>query len=94
MRNSATAAKNRVGRCFVFLVRPSGRVSAMNRDAYRFVRRFRDSENLLQSVFAVAGYTELRAVAEVYASNDGDEKFVQDFVRAWTKVMNLDRFDM
>jgi catalase-peroxidase len=37
---------------------------------------------------------ELRAVAEVYASSDGKEKFVQDFVKAWTKVMNLDRFDL
>jgi catalase-peroxidase len=37
---------------------------------------------------------ELRAVAEVYASDDAKEKFVQDFVAAWTKVMDLDRFDM
>ncbi|MBX9941727.1 MAG: catalase/peroxidase HPI [Candidatus Obscuribacterales bacterium] len=38
--------------------------------------------------------SELRAVAEVYASDDGQAKFVQDFVKAWTKVMNLDRFDL
>lgn len=38
--------------------------------------------------------TELRAIAEVYASNDAKEKFVHDFVAAWTKVMNLDRFDV
>ena len=38
--------------------------------------------------------SELRAVAEVYASDDAKEKFVQDFVNAWTKVMNLDRFDL
>ena len=37
---------------------------------------------------------ELRAVAEVYASDDSEEKFVQDFVDAWTKVMQLDRFDL
>jgi catalase-peroxidase len=37
---------------------------------------------------------ELRAVAEVYASADGKEKFVQDFAKAWAKVMNLDRFDL
>jgi len=37
--------------------------------------------------------SELRAVAEVYASNDGKEKFVRDFVDAWTRVMTLDRFD-
>ena len=36
----------------------------------------------------------LRAVAEVYASADGQEKFVDDFIAAWTKVMNLDRFDL
>jgi len=38
--------------------------------------------------------TELRAVCEVYGANDGQEKFVLDFVAAWTKVMNLDRFDL
>jgi catalase-peroxidase len=38
--------------------------------------------------------SELRAIAEVYASNDGDEKFVDDFVAAWTKVMQNDRFDL
>ncbi|MEO1050175.1 MAG: catalase/peroxidase HPI [Bacteroidota bacterium] len=37
--------------------------------------------------------SELRALAEVYASDDAKEKFVNDFVAAWTKVMNLDRFD-
>ena len=37
---------------------------------------------------------QLRALAEVYASADGQKKFVQDFVAAWTKVMNLDRFDL
>jgi catalase-peroxidase len=38
--------------------------------------------------------SQLRAVAEVYASADAREKFVQDFVNAWTKVMNADRFDL
>ncbi len=38
--------------------------------------------------------TELRAVAEVYGANDGEEKFVNDFVAAWAKVMDLDRFDL
>jgi catalase-peroxidase len=37
---------------------------------------------------------ELRAIAEVYASADGKEKFVKDFVAAWNKVMNLDMFDL
>lgn len=38
--------------------------------------------------------SELRALAEVYASDDAREKFVRDFVKAWDKVMNLDRFDL
>ena len=37
---------------------------------------------------------ELRAVAEIYAAADGQERMVKDFVKAWTKVMNLDRFDL
>ncbi len=38
--------------------------------------------------------SQLRALAEVYAANDAKEKFVRAFVDAWTKVMNLDRFDV
>ena len=38
--------------------------------------------------------SELRAIAEVYACQDSQEKFVKDFIAAWTKVMNLDRFDL
>lgn len=38
--------------------------------------------------------TELRAIAEVYACEDGKEKFIKDFVAAWNKVMHLDRFDL
>jgi catalase-peroxidase len=38
--------------------------------------------------------SELRALAEVYAQNDNKDKFVNDFIAAWTKVMNLDRFDL
>jgi len=37
--------------------------------------------------------SELRALAEVYACDDAKDKFVRDFVAAWDKVMNLDRFD-
>jgi catalase-peroxidase len=37
--------------------------------------------------------SELRALSEVYACDDGRDKFVRDFVAAWDKVMNLDRFD-
>ena len=39
-------------------------------------------------------HSQMRAIAEVYASGDGQQKFVQDFVAAWDKVMNLDRFDI
>jgi catalase-peroxidase len=38
--------------------------------------------------------SQLRAIAEVYGQKDGQAKFVKDFVAAWTKVMNLDRFDL
>ncbi len=39
-------------------------------------------------------HSQLRALAEVYAGADANEKFVKDFVAAWTKVMNADRFDL
>jgi len=39
-------------------------------------------------------HAELRAISEVYASSDAQEKFVKDFITAWDKVMNLDRFDL
>ncbi len=38
--------------------------------------------------------SQLRALAEVYACDDSQQKFVRDFVAAWNKVMNLDRFDL
>ncbi len=42
----------------------------------------------------IASNSELRAIAEVYASDDAKEKFITDFANAWSKVMNLDRFDI
>jgi len=39
-------------------------------------------------------HSQLRAFAEVYACADAKEKFVKDFIAAWTKVMNLDRFEI
>ena len=39
-------------------------------------------------------HSQLRAIAEVYACADAQEKFVADFVKAWTKVMDLDRVDL
>jgi catalase-peroxidase len=38
--------------------------------------------------------SQLRAIAEVYGCEDSEEKFLQDFIAAWNKVMNLDRFDL
>ena len=38
--------------------------------------------------------SQLRAIAEVYAEDDSDEKFIKDFIFAWNKVMNADRFDL
>ncbi|KAK6406290.1 hypothetical protein LTR95_018676, partial [Oleoguttula sp. CCFEE 5521] len=42
----------------------------------------------------IGSHPELRAIAEVYASADNKERFTKDFVTAWTKVMDLDRFDV
>ena len=42
----------------------------------------------------IGSNSQLRAIAEVYACDDSQEKFVRDFVAAWDKVMNLDRFDL
>jgi catalase-peroxidase len=39
-------------------------------------------------------HSQLRAISEVYGSSDGQERFVRNFVAAWDKVMNLDRFDL
>jgi catalase-peroxidase len=39
-------------------------------------------------------HSQLRALAEVFASDDAKEKFVRDFVAAWSKVMSLDRYDL
>jgi catalase-peroxidase len=39
-------------------------------------------------------HAQLRALSEVYGSDDAKEKFVKDFVKVWAKVMNLDRFDL
>jgi catalase-peroxidase len=39
-------------------------------------------------------HSQLRAISEVYACHDAKDKFVRDFVAAWNKVMNLDRFDL
>lgn len=63
-----------------------------------FVGKDRQSGSMKYSASRVdllfGSNSQLRAVAEVYAQADSKEKFVQDFINAWTKVMNLDRFDI
>ena len=63
-----------------------------------FEGRDRATDEVKWSATAVdllfASNSHLRAIAEVYASDDAQEKFVQDFVAAWIKVMNLDRFEV
>ena len=58
----------------------------------------RNSGNVLYTATPVdlifGSNSELRAISEVYAFDDSNEKFVNDFVDAWTKVMRLDRFDL
>ena len=46
------------------------------------------------SILVFGSNSQLRAIAEVYAGAGSEAKFVNDFVAAWTKVMNLDRFDL
>jgi catalase-peroxidase len=58
-------------------------------------RKSGDSKWTATAVDLVFGHnSQLRAVAEVYGCDDAKEKFVRDFVKAWDKVMNLDRFDL
>jgi catalase-peroxidase len=63
---------------------------------YRGVDRVTGTElvTMTRADMIFASNSVLRAYAEVYASEDGEEKLVQDFVSAWTKVMNADRFDV
>ena len=74
--------------------------------AYRWEPKGRNLYELVERKTGKAGYTAtradlvfgsnsiLRAYAEVYAQDDNTEKFVRDFVAAWTKVMEADRFDL
>ncbi len=67
-------------------------------DAYVFEGRDRKTRDLRWTATRVdlvfGSNAQLRALAEVYASDDAQEKFVRDFIDAWNKVMNLDRFDL
>lgn len=71
---------------------------ARSEDAKTFDGKDRESGELkwtaTRADLIFGSNSELRAIAEVYASTTSKEKFVKDFVKAWTKVMNLDRFDV
>jgi catalase-peroxidase len=72
--------------------KPSGPAAHLYEGRDRATGKVRWTATAADLVFGA--HAQLRAVAEVYASNDGTEKFVRDFVAAWDKVMNLDRFDL
>jgi catalase-peroxidase len=83
---------------FVTLLDPGTTWQATSEDAGTFQGRdlatgeLKGTGSRVDLVFG--SNSELRALAEVYASDDAQEKFVRDFVAAWDKVMNLDRFDL
>jgi len=71
---------------------------AVSTDAQVFEGRDRMSGKVKWTAMRVdlvfGSNSQLRAVAEVYGCADSQEKFVRDFIAAWNKVMNLDRFDL
>ena len=83
---------------FVNLLDMSTEWSPTSKDADQFDGRDRKTGELKWTGTRVdlvfGSNSQLRALAEVYGSSDGQEKFVHDFVAAWNKVMNLDRFDL
>jgi catalase-peroxidase len=72
--------------------RPSPSADNVYEGADRAAAKIKWTATAADLVFGA--HSQLRALAEVYASDDGKEKFVKDFVTAWNKVMNLDRFDL
>jgi catalase-peroxidase len=83
---------------FVNLLDMGTQWKAISRDEDLFEGRDRSTGELKWTGTRVdlvfGSNAQLRAVAEVYGSSDGEKKFVDDFIAAWTKVMNLDRFDL
>ena len=83
---------------FVNLLDPNTEWQALNGSDELFEGRDRgsgESRGTATRVDLIFGsHSELRALAEVYGSSDAEEKFVGDFIAAWDKVMNLDRFDL
>ena len=83
---------------FVNLLDMSTEWKPVSRDADVFEGRDRKTGELkwtgTRVDLVLGSNSELRAVSEVYGSSDAEAKFVHDFVAAWNKVMNLDRFDL
>jgi catalase-peroxidase len=83
---------------FVNLLDMGTEWKAVSKDADVFEGRDRNTDEVKWTATRVdlifGSNSQLRALAEVYASDDAQDKFVQDFVAAWTRVMNLDRFDL
>jgi len=83
---------------FVNLLDMSTEWKAVSKDADVFEGRDRKTGALkwtgTRFDLVFGSNSQLRALAEVYGSSDAEKKFVHDFVAAWTKVMNLDRFDL
>jgi catalase-peroxidase len=83
---------------FVNLLDMSTEWKPVSDDALQFEGRDRASGNVkwtaTRADLVFGSNSQLRAVAEEYGCSDSDKKFVQDFVKAWDKVMNLDRFDI
>ena len=72
------------------------RPSASNKDVYEGYDRATGAVKWTATAadLVFGAHSQLRALAEVYACDDADRKFVHDFVAAWSKVMNLDRYDL
>jgi catalase-peroxidase len=83
---------------FVNLLNLSTKWAAADEKEYLFEGRDRNTGDLkmtgTRADLIFGSNSELRAIAEVYGSGDGEERLVNDFVAAWAKVMNLDRFDL
>lgn len=83
---------------FVNLLNMSTQWFPLDKEEQRFEGKDRKSGNKKWTATRVdlifGSNSQLRAIAEVYGASDGKEKFLQDFVSAWAKVMNLDRFEL
>ena len=83
---------------FINLLDMNTKWVAKNNSQEEFEGRDRKTDDLIWTAtradLIFGSNSELRALAEVYASNDAREKFINDFISAWNKVMNLDRFEL